>query len=138
VSHTGPRWLLLAASLLGATGVMAGAFGAHGLASRVSPERLEAWQTAATYQLFHSIALLALALSILYASNLTKTSTALWVCRSWLVGVIIFSGSLYGLVLSGINWLGAITPIGGTLLIVGWALLSSLALGGAGASADNP
>jgi len=138
VSHTGPRWPLLAASLLGATGVMAGAFGAHGLASRVSPERLEAWQTAATYQLFHSIALLALALSILYASNLTKTSTALWVCRSWLVGVIIFSGSLYGLVLSGINWLGAITPIGGTLLIVGWALLSSLALGGAGASADNP
>ena len=138
MSHTGPRWPLLAASLLGATGVMAGAFGAHGLASRVSPERLEAWQTAATYQLFHSIALLALALSILYASNLTKTSTALWVCRSWLVGVIIFSGSLYGLVLSGINWLGAITPIGGTLLIVGWALLSSLALGGAGASADNP
>ena len=138
MSHTGPRWPLLAASLLGATGVMAGAFGAHGLASRVSPERLEVWQTAATYQLFHSIALLALALSILYASNLTKTSTALWVCRSWLVGVIIFSGSLYGLVLSGINWLGAITPIGGTLLIVGWALLSSLALGGAGASADNP
>ena len=138
MSHTGPRWPLLAASLLGATGVMAGAFGAHGLASRVSPERLEAWQTAATYQLFHSIALLALALSILYASNLTKTSTALWVCRSWLLGVIIFSGSLYGLVLSGITWLGAITPIGGTLLIVGWALLSSLALGGAGASADNP
>jgi len=138
VSHTGPRWPLLAASLLGATGVMAGAFGAHGLASRVSPERLEAWQTAATYQLFHSIALLALALSILYASNLTKTSTALWVCRSWLLGVIIFSGSLYGLVLSGITWLGAITPIGGTLLIVGWVLLSSLALGGAGASADNP
>jgi len=138
VSHTGPRWPLLAASLLGATGVMAGAFGAHGLASRVSPERLEAWQTAATYQLFHSIALLALALSILYASNLTKKSTALWVCRSWLLGVIIFSGSLYGLVLSGITWLGAITPIGGTLLIVGWVLLSSLALGGAGASADNP
>ena len=138
MSHTGPRWPLLAASLLGATGVMAGAFGAHGLASRVSPERLEVWQTAATYQLFHSIALLALALSILYASNLTKKSTALWVCRSWLLGVIIFSGSLYGLVLSGINWLGAITPIGGTLLIVGWALLSSLALGGAGASADNP
>ena len=138
MSHTGPRWPLLAASLLGATGVMAGAFGAHGLASRVSPERLEVWQTAATYQLFHSIALLALALSILYASNLTKKSTALWVCRSWLLGVIIFSGSLYGLVLSGINWLGAITPIGGTLLIVGWVLLSSLALGGAGASADNP
>jgi uncharacterized membrane protein YgdD (TMEM256/DUF423 family) len=138
VSHTGPRWPLLAASLLGATGVMAGAFGAHGLASRVSPERLEVWQTAATYQLFHSIALLALALSILYASNLTKKSTALWVCRSWLLGVIIFSGSLYGLVLSGITWLGAITPIGGTLLIVGWVLLSSLALGGAGASADNP
>jgi uncharacterized membrane protein YgdD (TMEM256/DUF423 family) len=138
VSHTGPRWPLLAASLLGATGVMAGAFGAHGLASRVSPERLEVWQTAATYQLFHSIALLALALSILYASNLTKKSTALWVCRSWLLGVIIFSGSLYGLALSGITWLGAITPIGGTLLIVGWALLSSLALGGAGASADNP
>lgn len=138
MSHAGSRWPLLAASLLGATGVMAGAFGAHGLASRVSPERLEVWQTAATYQLFHSIALLALALSILHASNLTKTSTALWVCRSWLVGVIIFSGSLYGLVLSGITWLGAITPIGGTLLIVGWALLSSLALGGVGASADNP
>jgi uncharacterized membrane protein YgdD (TMEM256/DUF423 family) len=117
---------------------MAGAFGAHGLASRVSLQRLEVWQTAATYQLFHSIALLALALSILYASNVVRISTALWVCRCWLVGVIIFSGSLYGLVLSGVTWLGAITPIGGTLLIVGWVLLSSLALGGVGTSADNP
>ena len=134
----GPRWPLLAASLLGATGVMAGAFGAHGLASRVPLERLEVWQTAATYQLFHSIALLALALSILYASNVVRISTALWVCRCWLVGVIIFSGSLYGLVLSGVTWLGAITPIGGTLLIVGWVLLSSLALGAARTSADNP
>ena len=68
----GPRWPLLAASLLGATGVMAGAFGAHGLASRVPLERLEVWQTAATYQLFHSIALLVLALSILYPSNVAK------------------------------------------------------------------
>ena len=138
MSNAGPRWPLLAASLLGATGVMAGAFGAHGLASRVSLQRLEVWQTASTYQLFHSIALLALALSILYASNVVRISTALWVCRCWLVGVIIFSGSLYGLVLSGVTWLGAITPIGGTLLIVGWVLLSSLALGGVGTSADNP
>jgi uncharacterized membrane protein YgdD (TMEM256/DUF423 family) len=52
--------------------------------------------------------------------------------------VIIFSGSLYGVVLSGVTWLGAITPIGGTLLIVGWVLLSSLALGAARTSADNP
>ena len=114
---------MLAAALLGCTGVMAGAFGAHGLADQVTPARLEIWRTASNYQLLHALALLSFGLAIAFSSRLSASGLAMWVCRCWLIGVLIFSGSLYALVMLDLPVLGAVTPLGGTLLIVGWALL---------------
>lgn len=122
------RWPLGAAAILGATAVMAGAFGAHGLRERVSDRYLAIWETAADYQLAHALAVLALALALLLSSRLANVAATQWVLRCWLVGTVIFSGSLYLLVLTGIGWLGAITPIGGTLLIIGWLLLLKVAV----------
>ena len=114
---------MLAAALLGCTGVMAGAFGAHGLADQVTPARLEIWRTASNYQLLHALALLCVGLAIASSPRLSANRLAMWVCRCWLVGVLVFSGSLYGLVMLDLPVLGAVTPLGGTLLIIGWALL---------------
>ena len=114
---------MLAAALLGCTGVMAGAFGAHGLADQVTPARLEIWRTASNYQLLHALALLCVGLAIASSSRLSANRLVMWVCRCWLVGALVFSGSLYGLVMLDLPVLGAVTPFGGTLLIIGWALL---------------
>jgi uncharacterized membrane protein YgdD (TMEM256/DUF423 family) len=105
------------AALLGAIGVALGAFGAHALRGHVPPEDLEIWRTAVLYHLLHAVALLALA-SVGDRVRLRRVVTALW-----LAGVVVFSGSLYALVLTGARWLGAITPAGGVALIAGWATL---------------
>lgn len=105
------------ASVLGALGVLAGAFGAHGLKDQVTPERLAVWETAARYHLLHAILLVGLSL---------LPSLRPLTARLLLTGILIFSGSLYLLVLTDRGWLGAITPIGGLCLIAGWG---SLALG---------
>ena len=102
---------------------MAGAFGAHGLADQVTPARLEVWRTASNYQLLHALALLSFGFAIASSSRLSANRLAMWVCRCWLVGVLVFSGSLYALVMLDLPVLGAVTPLGGTLLIIGWALL---------------
>ena len=98
--------------LLGGSAVALGAFGAHGLQELlVAGNRMETWETAVFYHLAHAIVLLVLSLS------------SPWRALSWqfmAAGVVIFSGSLYMLCLTGLTWLGAITPIGGLLLIVGW------------------
>ena len=95
---------------------MIGAFGAHGLQSLVTKDELEIWKTGAQYQLVHSVALLALAL--FDTKGLFRTT--MWL---WIAGMAIFSGSLYVLVLTHTKILGAITPIGGICLILGWLLL---------------
>lgn len=123
-----PRWPLLSAALLGATGVMAGAFGAHGLRSVVSNSMLDVWQTAAHYQLTHALALLALALAMMVEPRLVASKAVMWAARLWLLGSLVFAGSLYTLVLTGIGLFGAITPIGGVMLIAGWCSLLLLAL----------
>lgn len=113
-------------SLSGGLGVALGAFGAHGLRSRLASERLETFETAVRYQMFHALALLATAL----------TTAALPQAGAWLtaagwaftVGTLLFSGSLYLLVLSGKRWLGAITPFGGIAFIAGWLCLAFAAL----------
>ena len=114
-------WIRVAA-LLGMLGVVLGAFGAHGLRDRVEPAALASWHTAVTYQLLHSVVLLALAL---FASATGRPLGA----SPWLfvAGITLFSGSIYGLVLTPWRWLGPITPIGGLLLIAGWASLLWLA-----------
>lgn len=112
--------ILLTASAFGALSVMIGAFGAHALRTTLEAQgRLETFETAVKYQFYHTLALLAIGL-LMY-----KISDKLlgYAGYSMIGGVLIFSGSLYILCLSGIRWLGAITPIGGVLMIVGWALL---------------
>jgi uncharacterized membrane protein YgdD (TMEM256/DUF423 family) len=114
-------WLAVAA-VLGCASVAAGAFGAHGLRGSVTPERLAAWQTGAHYALVHSAVLLALAL---YAS---ATGRAIALPASlFLAGVVLFSGSIFGLVLWEIRALGPVTPLGGLCLLAGWASLLLLA-----------
>ncbi len=114
---------LIAGALYGATGVAAGAFGAHALKARLNPESLATWDTAVFYQLVHALALLAVA-GLMRVSHLCdpRASTTGYVIAGWafIVGVLLFSGSLYGLTLNGPRLLGPITPIGGVALITGW------------------
>jgi uncharacterized membrane protein YgdD (TMEM256/DUF423 family) len=117
-------WTAIAA-LSGALAVAAGAFGAHGLRDRVGPEQLSAWSTACQYHLLHSVVLLALAL---YAAGDERTIRL--PASLFLLGTLLFSGSIYLLVLTPMRWLGPITPIGGLLLIAGWVSLLSLAHSG--------
>lgn len=102
--------------LLGGLAVAAGAFGAHALADRLPAARLETFETAARYQMYHAIALVLLGLL-----------AARWPSLGWngpgmlmVGGAVLFSGSLYALALTDVRWLGAITPIGGVLWIAAW------------------
>ncbi len=106
--------------------VAAGAFGAHGLRSRLTPDLLAVFETGARYQMYHALALLAVAWAV------TRWPGALVTWAGWLfvAGSVIFSGSLYMLALTGTRWLGAITPIGGVGFLAGWACLLLAALRG--------
>jgi uncharacterized membrane protein YgdD (TMEM256/DUF423 family) len=114
-------WTIVAA-ILGATGVVLGAFGAHALRDRLEPAQLNAWNTGVEYHLLHVVALLALALY----SGATKRSITL-PAASFAAGITLFSGSLYVLALGGPRWFGPVTPLGGLCLIVGWAAILPLA-----------
>jgi len=115
-----PGWIV-AAALFGLTAVAAGAFGAHGLRARVSPEQVASWQTGAHYQLLHAVVLLALAL---HGAGGRGIGLAPWLFAA---GMTLFSGSIYALVLGGPRWLGPVTPLGGLLLMAGWLSLLGLA-----------
>ena len=112
-------WLRLIA-ISGALSVMFGAFGAHGLEDRLSASYLDTFNTAVRYQFLHTLALLGI---ICLPDHLVKLRTLHWVSISFAAGVLLFSGSLYLLVLFDIPSLGVITPIGGAALILGWVLL---------------
>jgi uncharacterized membrane protein YgdD (TMEM256/DUF423 family) len=114
------RTFFVIGAILGAVGVAAGAFGAHGLRASVSPEMLAVFETGVRYHLFHALALLAVA----WAS--TRWASAAIRVAGWLfvVGILVFSGSLYVLTLTGIRAFGAITPFGGVAFIAGWFLLA--------------
>ena len=115
------RGLLLLAALLGAAGVLLGAFGAHGLRARLDAHALEVWETAVRYHLVHAVALLAIALS----PHAAALRSAGWL---FVAGIVLFSGSLYALALGGPRLLGPVTPLGGIALIAGWALIARFAL----------
>ena len=104
--------------------VGAGAFGAHGLEGRIPTERLTTFEIAARYQMYHALGLVAVAWAA------TRWPGSLTTSAGWLfvVGTLLFSGSLYVLSLSGIRWLGAITPLGGVAFLAGWACLAWAAL----------
>ena len=101
-------------AVLGFLGVAAGAFGAHGLRGSLAPDRLEIFETAVRYQIYHALALV--------LSGTLNAQRAGW---AFFLGVLVFSGSLYLLVLTDRRWLGAVTPLGGLMLLVGWAMLAS-------------
>ncbi len=101
-------------------GVLLGAFGAHGLQARLTPDLLETFETGVRYEIYHAFAILIVALA------LTRWNSPLitWAGWAFLLGMVVFSGSLYILALTGVRWLGAITPIGGVAFIAGWVLLA--------------
>jgi uncharacterized membrane protein YgdD (TMEM256/DUF423 family) len=113
------RFLMACGAVLGFLGVAAGAFGAHALRARLTPEMFDVYETAVRYQMYHALALL---LTGFMAHRLY--SPALPIAGSFfLAGIVIFSGSLYLLALTGTRWLGAITPIGGVAFLAGWLAL---------------
>ena len=106
-------------AVFGALAVITGAFGAHGLADRLSEKDLATWEVAVKYQMYHALALLAVA--ALRHAGVTIGGATVWL---FTLGVIIFSGTCYALALGGPRWFGAITPIGGLLMICGWLALA--------------
>jgi len=114
------RTFMFVGALMGFVGVGLGAFGAHALRGRLSPEMLAIFETAVRYQMYHAIALLAVA-AMMSRVDGRSVVIAGW---SFIVGILIFSGSLYALALTGVTMLGAITPVGGLALLAGWVALA--------------
>jgi len=126
--------IVLFASILGFSGVILGALGAHALKEGLEARKMDsAWDTAVKYHLVHAVALLALAawvearLKGLGTEPKPPAKLYAWVVNCWVVGVTLFSGSLYLLALDGPHWLGPVTPLGGVALLTGWALLAVVA-----------
>jgi uncharacterized membrane protein YgdD (TMEM256/DUF423 family) len=118
------KTFLLIGALAGAVGVGLGAFGAHALRSRLSPEMLAVFETGVRYQMYHALALVALA-AIEPRLGGYLVQTAGW---SFTVGILLFSGSLYVLALTGAKSFGIVTPFGGLAFLVGWAALAMAAI----------
>src|SRR5712692_5643569 len=106
-------------ALMGLLGVGLGAFGAHGLRTRLAPDMLAVFETGVRYHMYHALALLAVGLAISQWPE-SKVQMAGW---AFIFGIVVFSGSLYLLSITGVRWLGAITPIGGVGFLIGWILL---------------
>ncbi|WP_214509988.1 DUF423 domain-containing protein [Pseudomonas brassicacearum] len=113
------RSFLMLAAFFGFTGVALGAFAAHGLKDRLSAEYLAIFHTGVTYQLVHTLALLGVALLATHIPGRIVT----WAGVSFVIGILLFSGSLYLLTLTGISKLGIITPLGGVAFLIGWICL---------------
>ncbi|MBV6827014.1 DUF423 domain-containing protein [Pseudomonas sp. PD9R] len=113
------RGFLMLAAFFGLTGVGLGAFAAHGLKNRLTPEYLAIFHTGVTYQLVHTLALLGVALLATQIPGRLIT----WAGASFAIGILLFSGSLYVLTLTGVSKLGIITPFGGLAFLVGWFCL---------------
>ncbi len=119
------KFFIQAGALLGLMGVAIGAFGAHALRKLLAETgRADTFETAVKYQFYHALALVLVGVLMqVMAQNPVAIKYLNYAGVSFLGGVLIFSGSLYVLCFTGITWLGAITPIGGVLMIAGWALL---------------
>jgi len=118
------RTFLLSGAVAGLIAVAFGAFGAHGLRGRLTPDMLAVFETGVRYHMYHALALL------LVAALMPRVDGRAMVAAGWLfvAGIVLFSGSLYLLAVTGVTVLGAITPIGGVAFLAGWALLAYAAL----------
>jgi len=114
------RLFVLLGALSAFIGVAAGAFGAHALKARLAPDLLAVFDTGARYQLVHALALLAVA----WACERWPGTPMRWAGWCFVIGTVLFSGSLYALALTGARALGAVTPFGGAAFLLGWALLA--------------
>ncbi|MBO6494787.1 MAG: DUF423 domain-containing protein [Roseivirga sp.] len=114
------KLIIILAGIFGALAVGLGAFGAHGLEATLTANgRLDTYETAVKYQFYHTLALLLTGILLMNINH----DYFIWASWSFIIGMVIFSGSLYILSLTNVTWLGAITPIGGLALIVGWVFL---------------
>ena len=121
----GARLIVLVAALFGALGIVLGAFGAHGLRQRLTPELLALWQTAVQYHVWHALAMLAVGL---LAQQLPQQRWLRADAALFFAGIVLFSGSLYALALGAPRLLGAMAPLGGLALIAGWLCLAAAAV----------
>ena len=115
------RVFITGGSLLAALGVLMGAFGAHGLKNHLSADLLEIYHTAVDYHIYHALGLILIGI---LSSQLQMKSLIIWSGYCLLAGILLFSGSLYLLSVTGQRWLGAVTPFGGTAFILGWMLFA--------------
>jgi len=115
----GAKTFLVAGAAAALLAVALGAFGAHALKERLPPEMLAVWRTGIEYHVFHALGLLAVGVA---AIHLPDSALLRWSGWLMLAGIVLFSGSLYALALTGERWLGAITPAGGLAFIAAWAL----------------
>jgi len=113
------NWFVAGAVLSG-LGVALGAFGAHGLKARVTPDLLVVFETGVRYHMYHALGLLAVG----WAMTRNPSTAVQAAGILFVVGIVLFSGSLYLMTMTGARWLGAITPLGGVAFLVGWALLA--------------
>jgi len=120
------RTFLFVGALAGFVGVALGAFGAHGLRNRLSPEMLAVFETGVRYQMFHALAILITAIALARIDGWAVRAAG-W---SFGAGIVLFSGSLYLSALTGVRSLGAVTPLGGLAFLAGWALLAYVAVVG--------
>jgi uncharacterized membrane protein YgdD (TMEM256/DUF423 family) len=116
---TAARTFLAIGGVAALLAVALGAFGAHALKSRVPPEMLAVWHTGVEYHVYHALALLAVGI---LAIHLPDSALLRWSGWLMLAGIVVFSGSLYLLAVSGERWLGAVTPVGGLAFLAAWAL----------------
>jgi uncharacterized membrane protein YgdD (TMEM256/DUF423 family) len=114
------RLFVALGGLSGLIAVACGAFGAHALRVRLPADLLAAFETGARYQMYHALALLAAA----WVSSRWPGPLAAWAGWLFVVGTVVFSGSLYALALTGVRWLGAVTPVGGIAFMAGWVCLA--------------
>jgi len=115
------RPVLTVAAVLMFVAVGCGAFGAHALRARLAPDMLAVWQTAVQYHAWHALGLLAIGVLLLHWPERSLLGIAAWLL---VAGIVLFSGSLYAMALTGIRGLGAVTPIGGVAFLAGWIVLA--------------